>query len=102
MTYLDADRWEEFILKYLPLLEKFYLRYYVFLNNDHGTLMYFGKSNQFSSSFWIERQWILEAEIDFDNIIYSIGPYKERWYEYDTQHKIMNFFNKLSKSMRIV
>ncbi|CAF2814620.1 unnamed protein product [Rotaria sp. Silwood2] len=102
MTYLDADRWEEFILKYLPLLQKFNLRYYVFLNNDHETVMYFGKSNQFFSSFWIERQWILEAEIDFDYIIYSIGPYKKRWYEYDTQHKIMNILNKLAKSMRTV
>ncbi|CAF5174154.1 unnamed protein product, partial [Rotaria sp. Silwood1] len=91
-----------FILKYLPLLQKFYLKYHVFYNNEHAILIYFKKLNRFTSSFWIERQWILEAEIDFDMIIYSIRPYKERWYEYDTQHKIRNFFNKCSKSMRIV
>ncbi|CAF5059390.1 unnamed protein product [Rotaria sp. Silwood1] len=102
MTYLDADRWEEFILKYLPLLQKFYLKYHVFYDNEHAILIYFKKLNRFTSSFWIERQWILEAEIDFDMIIYSIRPYKERWYEYDTQHKIRNFSNKCSKSMRIV
>jgi hypothetical protein len=28
------------------------------------------------SSFRIERQWTLEADIDFDNIIYSIRSYK--------------------------
>ncbi|CAF0869307.1 unnamed protein product [Rotaria sordida] len=102
MTYLDADRWEEFILKYLPLLQKFYLKYYVFFNNNHETLMYLNKSNRFASSFWIERRWILEAEIDFDTVMYSIGPYKEQWYEYDTQHNIMNFWKKPTKSMRIV
>ena len=30
ITYLDDYRWEEFILKYLPQLEKFYLEYRVF------------------------------------------------------------------------
>ena len=32
MTYLDANRWEELILKYLPQLEKFYLIYYVYFD----------------------------------------------------------------------
>jgi hypothetical protein len=76
MTYLDADRWEEFILKYLPQLKIFYLIYYIFFNNDHGTPLYFGKSNRFASSFWIERKWILENQIDYDFIIYLIRPYK--------------------------
>ena len=28
IAYLDANRWEQFILKYLPRLEKFNFQYY--------------------------------------------------------------------------
>jgi hypothetical protein len=35
-----------------------------------------GKTSQFISPFWVERQWIYEVDIDFDKIIYSIRPYK--------------------------
>jgi len=76
MTYLDADRWEEFISKYLPQLKKFYLMYYIYFNNDHRIPLYLGKSNRFASSFWIERKWILESEMHYDFIIYLVRPYK--------------------------
>jgi hypothetical protein len=71
VNYLNTDRWEELIREYFPQLEKFNLTFHV-----HGTSKYIGKSNQFNSSFWIERQWLLEAEIELDIIIYSIHPYK--------------------------
>ena len=75
MTYLDADRWEKFVLKYLSQLEKFYLTY-IFIPNRHSSERHIDKFNRFNSSFWIERQWIFEIEIRFDSIIYSIHPYK--------------------------
>jgi hypothetical protein len=76
IDYLDAYRWERFLLQNLPELERFYLKYSAHFATNYATPMYFGKQNQFSSSFWLERQWVLEIEIDFENLIYSIHPYK--------------------------
>ncbi|CAF4174433.1 unnamed protein product [Rotaria sordida] len=101
IAYLDANRWEKFILTKLPQLEKFYFKYTTHFEENMQPSMYFGKRDQFISLFWIERQWILETEIEFDNLIYSIRPYKKRWYEYSTQHKMINFSNQLSKSIRL-
>ena len=74
-TYLNADRWEKFILKYLPQLENFYLTYR-FLSKRLTSEKHISKSNHFNSSFWIERQWVFEIEIRFDTITCSIHPYK--------------------------
>ena len=72
ITYLDDYRWEEFILKYLPQLEKFYLEYRVFSKNEHEIPMYLGKPARFTSSFWTERKWMLEIEMNFDtNYIFN-------------------------------
>jgi hypothetical protein len=76
LDYLDANRWEKFILKYLPQLQEFYLRYYASFGCDSEDRIYRGKPNQFISSFWIERQWILEVKDEPEEIIYSIRPYK--------------------------
>ncbi|CAF1363935.1 unnamed protein product [Rotaria sordida] len=101
ITYLDANRWEKFILTKLPQLEKFYFKYSAYFEENYETPMYFGQCDQFISSFWLQRQWILETEIEFENIIYSISPYKKRWYEYDTQHNMINSSDQLSKSIRL-
>jgi len=74
--YLNANQWKEFILKYLPNLEKFYLYYSVYYHKNHQPKLYENNVKQFISSFWIEQKWIYEIEIDFDEIIYSIRPYK--------------------------
>ncbi|CAF0950409.1 unnamed protein product [Adineta steineri] len=92
MNYLNADRWEKFILKYLSQLEKFHL-----ICEFHGSCRR-STSNSFNSSFWIERQWIFEIEINLDTFIYSIHPYKKRWFEYDSQYNMINS----SKFMQIV
>ncbi len=76
IAYLDADRWEEFILKKLPQLEKFYFKYTAYLSENYETPMYFGQRDRFISSFWLQRQWILEIEVESENIIYSIRPYQ--------------------------
>ncbi|CAF1122191.1 unnamed protein product [Adineta steineri] len=92
MNYLNADRWEKFILKYLSQLEKFHL-----ICEFHGSCRR-STSNSFNSSFWIERQWIFEIEINLDIFIYSIHPYKKRWFEYDSQYTMINS----SKFMQII
>jgi hypothetical protein len=75
-VYLDARRWKQLILQYLPGLEKFYFKYFDFIIEYFETQRYSEIRNEFFSSFWIERQWILEAETDDEVTIYSIRPYK--------------------------
>ncbi|CAF4431248.1 unnamed protein product, partial [Rotaria magnacalcarata] len=74
-TYLDANRWEELILTKLPQLAKFDFRYSAYFADDYDTPSYFGQPNQFISPFWLERRWILEIEVEFENVIYVIRPY---------------------------
>ncbi|CAF0950484.1 unnamed protein product [Adineta steineri] len=97
MNYLNADRWEKLILKYLSQLEKFYL-ICEFLGSCRRNERHISTSNSFNSSFWIERQWIFETEINLETFIYSIHPYKKRWFEYDSQYNMINS----SKFMQIV
>jgi hypothetical protein len=75
-TYLNAKRLKQLILQYFPQLEKFYLKYNIWFVNDSTSGMYIKKLNEFFSSFWIERQWMINAEIDSCGITYSISPYK--------------------------
>jgi hypothetical protein len=102
------------ILKYLPQLEKFLLQYHESIDDDFIFPTYSGELNQFTSSFWIERQWLLETEIDYEYIKYLIRPYKyvkkslsyeidclfsfrTRWYEYADDNSSID----LSKSARL-
>jgi hypothetical protein len=116
IAYLDAHRWEQLIVQDLPQLEKFSLRYYENIDDDedHEPQINFEGSNPFLSSFWLERQWILDLEIESENIVYSIGPYKyilknfykinqfiscrKRWYE---QPNVDNSTMEFSKSGRL-
>jgi len=76
ITFLDAHRWEQLILNHFSQLEKFYLMYDDHINNEQKYPMYTGRSNQFFSSFWFERQWLFEAHIKYTNIEYTIRPYR--------------------------
>ncbi|CAF1646968.1 unnamed protein product, partial [Adineta ricciae] len=53
--------------------------------------------NGFFHSFWLQRQWILEIEVECDEITYLIHPYKKRWFEYNEQKEI-----DLSKSRQVI
>ncbi|CAF1328554.1 unnamed protein product [Rotaria sordida] len=100
IDYLDANRWQQLILQYLPQLEKFYFDYYIVFEDDIEPSIYIGESNQFSSSFWIDRQWIFESKIRMYEIIYSIRPYTKKWYEY-VQHEIINSSIQLFQSAQL-
>jgi hypothetical protein len=76
INYVDANRWEEFIVNNFIHLEKFYFSCNAYFGNYEETLMYLGERDQFNSAFWLERQWILETRIQFDTLQYSICPYK--------------------------
>jgi hypothetical protein len=71
IAFLNARRWEKFILKSLFQLEEFHLQY-----DELEYPIYPGGPNQFTSSFWIKRQWTFEAEINFGSIRYFIHPYR--------------------------
>jgi hypothetical protein len=98
-TFLDGHRWQNFILQYLPDLKKFYLTFKDTIHNKDRHSIYSGELNQFATSFWIERQWVLEFKIIDEYISYSIDPYRyiensflyeidyyisfrKRWYDY--------------------
>ncbi|CAF2860123.1 unnamed protein product [Rotaria sp. Silwood2] len=100
INYLNADCWKELIMKNFPQLEKFHLIFSIFLESTRKTPLYINKLNTFNSLFWIDRQWLLQAEISLDIIIYSIHPYK--WYEYQSQDQIIDPSNKFLKSMRVL
>ena len=72
----DAYRWEQLIVQDLPELETFSLEYCETLDDMTESKVYFKESNPFLSSFWLQRQWIFEIEIQRDFVIYSIRPYK--------------------------
>ena len=76
INYLDAHRWERFLRQYFPRLEKFSLRCYEFVNKNERLSKFPFQPNQFLSSFWIERKWLMEIEMEDDEILYSVGPLK--------------------------
>jgi hypothetical protein len=74
--YLDADRWEQLIKQYMPHLRKFDFKYYEHFT-DHSKLTSSNRlPDRFLSSFWIERKWILGLELDANDLIYSVQPYR--------------------------
>ncbi|CAF0908240.1 unnamed protein product [Rotaria sordida] len=91
--YLDADQWQELIEDYLPDLEEFYLQYHEKVDPEAAmsdTL----PSDNFRSLFWIERQWLMDVEMNSLKIVCSIGSYRKRWYD-------MNSSIEISKSTRL-
>jgi hypothetical protein len=76
IAFLNAHQWENLILRTFPQLEEFYLRYHDEVGDEYEYPAYPQGPNQFSSSFWIERQWTFEAEIVGESIIFSIRPYR--------------------------
>jgi len=78
-AYLDAKRWEELIVSYMPNLR-------VFDINHEGPvrinpLSYHGLINQFNSSFWIEKEWFFTHQHDWQErldsgVFHSTDPYR--------------------------
>ncbi|CAF0808278.1 unnamed protein product [Adineta steineri] len=80
IKYFNASRWENLVLKCMPQLDKFYLKHTenvdrILRDRDDDE-----ETNDFTRSFWIERKCILEIEINNQNILFSILPYKKQWF----------------------
>jgi hypothetical protein len=78
-AYLDAEQWEELILDCMPNLRIFDINHEGGAEGTEST--YHGLIDQFTSSFWIERQWFFthqhQGEERFDGgIFYSTNPYR--------------------------
>ncbi|CAF0921623.1 unnamed protein product [Rotaria sordida] len=101
INYLDAKRWEKLIMKYLPQLDKFYFQYHIYRDYENEYPVYRDQCDQFISSFWIDRQWLFNADIDYGFILYSIQPYEKQWYEYDSPQGMVNSSTDLSKCSQL-
>jgi hypothetical protein len=82
-AYLNANRWEQLIVFYIPQLRIFDFQYTNVLENDidNNQLIYNSVIDQFSSPFWVERKWFFAYEFhmkEYRNqvIFYSINPYR--------------------------
>jgi hypothetical protein len=76
--YLDADDWGRLIKTYIPYLSRFDYEYQANYPCDNDDILFFMKINQFTSPFWIERQWFFEftMHIDKEHFNGSIHPYR--------------------------
>jgi hypothetical protein len=80
VEYLNGHRWEQLIVQSMPHLRIFDFKYEInFGASECGTDDV--RIVEFISTFWIERQWICEFNIQIDDwedkfIIFSIHPYK--------------------------
>ncbi|CAF4349219.1 unnamed protein product [Rotaria sp. Silwood2] len=86
-SYLDADRWEQLILKHIPHLRILDFKYTEGLDNQLMYKPYHLNFNRFLSPFWIQRRWFFELKICINvfppaTITYSIQPLKKQWYEW--------------------
>ncbi|CAF0851392.1 unnamed protein product [Adineta steineri] len=81
-AYLDSNRWEQLIKKYMPELEKFYFKYIQLIyDNDMTNLIdsIDGFIKRFNSPFWIERKLFRELKIHDVKMEFSIHSYRKEW-----------------------
>ncbi|CAF4272365.1 unnamed protein product [Rotaria sordida] len=89
---IDFDEFKQFIIQISSQLkclsvtiqcsDKSYLDdlsfYYTdVINDDFEINPYHALINRFTSSFWIQRQWIFRILVADDEVIYVIRPYRE-------------------------
>ncbi|CAF4264757.1 unnamed protein product [Rotaria sp. Silwood2] len=89
MNYMNNKRWEELILSHMSHLRIFDIRYECCLYNmtldDNNPFTLNDYINQFTTPFWIERQWFFELQYyqeRYSNraIFYSTDPYRRKTY----------------------
>ena len=74
--YFDGYRWEKLLSEKFPFLIEFHFTYVdsideVFHLNSNQFILF----NRFTSSFWIEKKWILQILIKDQQILYLIRPF---------------------------
>ncbi|CAF4069462.1 unnamed protein product, partial [Adineta steineri] len=71
MKYLNANYWENFLLRNYSQLKVCELKCYA----KHNHILDPDKINQFLTSFWIERRWVFEINVSLVHFLYSTSPY---------------------------
>jgi hypothetical protein len=79
--YLDAHRWKQLILSYIPNLRVFDIQVNLSVNNNDDQLRIESQINQFISPFWMERQWFFAYHFYRSGrtdllTFYSTNPYR--------------------------
>lgn len=84
--YTDANKWEQLISLHMPNLRIFDIQHESWSNNNNTSNAQQAVSNisidQFTSSFWIRRQWFFTKEIlqpesaSHHSVFYSVKPYR--------------------------
>jgi hypothetical protein len=80
-TYLNGNRWKQAISTYIPKLRVFDFVFDLSGNNADDLQTIETDINQFTSPFWIERQWFFAHHFDRLRygsrvIFYSTNPYR--------------------------
>jgi hypothetical protein len=80
-AYLDSNKWKQLIISHLPNLRIFDIEIDIYTNNDDDQLRIENEINQFTSPFWMERQWFFahhfyQTRYGHRTIFYSTNPYK--------------------------
>lgn len=83
LEFLNADRWQQFILGQMPYLNRFDLQHQLVIDESiEGYQMYHSLINKFRSSFWTDRNWFFTHQHyksrHFTSYImfYSTQPYR--------------------------
>jgi hypothetical protein len=81
-AYLDAQKWEQIIVSYMPNLRIFDINYHYTID-DNSQIAYHDSINQFNSSFWTERKWFFTHQHNWQSLskmdnglFYSTHPYR--------------------------
>ncbi|CAF0872377.1 unnamed protein product [Rotaria sordida] len=93
MSYLDANRWEQLMKKYMPYLKNFHFTYDQYIDDMLKTNPGHEFLNRFTSSFWLEQKWFCELKIDRREMVFVIQPQRKEWfnfYEYMENDYIFN------------
>lgn len=87
--YLNAKRWEQLISSYISSLRIFDIHCsYRYVRNTTAQLEHEHRLNQFTTSFWSQRQWFFTYEDYFKYgyhyiTFYSTNPYRKKIYKFD-------------------
>ena len=86
-TYIDTNKWQQLITDHLPYLRVFDIHIKRFINNADDQLRIEAAVNQFTSRFWIEKQWFFAHQLYLNRygdylLFYSINPYRYRQTSY--------------------
>jgi hypothetical protein len=101
-SYLDAHRWERVITKYMPYLHTFQFEYEDLASGSPVIRPYHAYIDQFSSQFWIEKQWCLDIQANWcywtpSQIIFAIQRYDKFAYPNLFQNECMNILKLMSR-----